>query len=333
MAPHPQKLTVTRRACPLARPYATALGLVSAVDVVAIEISDNDSRGRGEAVPVPRFGESIDSVVEALNGLKGAVSGGLARDTLQSTLPPGAVRNALDCAFWDMDAKRSYCTVAELAGLGTPGPITTATTVDFDTPAAMGAAATGLRGRPLLRLELGSEGDADRLQAVRQAAPTARIIVDAREQWDMARLRDLMPALTDCRVELIEQPLPADGDDALIGWNGAIPLCADESIRTRGDLDRIAGCYQAVRIGLDKAGGLTEALALAAEARKRGLRVMVGGEIGTSLALAPALLVAQGADWVDLEGPSRLAQDRAMGLRYEAGVIQPAEAGLWGGAG
>jgi L-alanine-DL-glutamate epimerase-like enolase superfamily enzyme len=311
----------------------TAHGVKTTVDVVVAEISDVESRGRGEGVPLRRYGESIDSVVAALDAMKGAVFSGLNRDTLQQALPPGAARNALDCAFWDIDAKRAYRSVAELAGLGAGPPLVTAFTVGFDTPDKMAELAAANRARPLLRLELGGDGDVERVRAVRHAVPASRLIVDANESWTEAQLRAFMPALVDCRVELIEQPLPADADDTLARWEHAIPLCADESCRTVADLDRLDGKYAAITIKLDKAGGLTEALALAAVAKRRGLRIMVGGTIGTSLGIAPALLVAQGAEIVDLDGPLHLASDRVPGLRYEGGTIHPADPKLWGGPG
>ena len=333
MAPHPQRLTVTRRGWPLARPWITADGIKTTVDVVVAEMSDVDSRGRGEGVPLRRFGESIDSVVADLEAMKGAISSGLNRDTLQSAMPPGAARNALDCAFWDMDAKRAYCSVADLAGLGVATPVVTAFTLDFDTPDKMAEQASANRSRPLLRLELGGDGVIERVRAVRQAAPAARLIVDANEGWNERQLREFMPALIDCRVGLIEQPLPAGADDALARLASPIPICADESCRTVADLDRLDGKYAAVNIKLGKVGGLTEALALAAEAKRRGLRIMVGGGIGTSLGVAPALLVAQQAEIVDLDGPLRLALDRGAGLRYDGSTIHPADPKLWGGPG
>jgi L-Ala-D/L-Glu epimerase len=333
MAPHPQRLTVTHRAWPLARPLMTAHGVKTTADIVVAEISDVESRGRGEGVPLQRYGESIESVVAALEAMKGAITSGLDRETLQGALPPGAARNALDCAFWDMDANRAYRSVAELAGLGAVTPVVTAFTLDFDTPDKMAEQAAANRTRPLLRLELGGDGDAERVRAVRDAAPAARLVVDAQESWNERRLCEFMPALSDLRVELIEQPLPADADDALARLRLPIPLCADESCRTVADLDRIGGKYQAINIKLDKAGGLTEALALAAEAKRRGLRIMVGGAVGTSLGIAPALLVAQQGAIVDLDGPLHLAVDRGARLRYEGSTIYPADAKLWGGAG
>ena len=337
MAPHPQRLTVTRRAWPLARPLMTADGVQTAVDVVVAELSDGDSRGRGEAVPVRRYGESIDSVVAAIDAMKGAVFSGLNRDSLQHALPPGAARNALDCAFWDIDAKRAYLSVAELGGFG-PGlgavpPLLTAFSIAFDTPDQMAELAAANRTRPLIKLELGGDGDIERVRAVRQAAPAARLIVDANESWNEAQLGEYMPILIDLRVELIEQPLPADLDDALARLERPIPLCADESCRTLADLDRVVGKYEVINIKLDKAGGLTEALALAEEAKRRGLRILVGGVISTSLGIAPALLLAQRAEIVDLDGPLRLALDRPGGLRYDGGTIHPPDPKLWGGAG
>ena len=331
MAPHPQRLTVTRRAWPLARPIVTADGVETTVEVVVAEISDVESRGRGEGVPLRRFGESVDSVVAALDAIKGAVFSGLNRNTLQQALPPGAARNALDCASWDIDAKRAYRSVAELAGLPAVPPLLTAFTVAFDTPDKMAELAAANRTRPLLRLELGGDGDVERVRAVRQAAPAARLIVDANESWDEAQLREYMPMLLDLRVALIEQPLPADADDALAQLEHRIPLCADESCRTVADLDRLDGKYEVINIKLDKVGGLTAALALAGEAKRRGLRIMVGGEVGTSLGVAPALLVAQGAEIVDLDGPLRLASDRGAGLRYDGGMVYQPDPKLWGG--
>jgi L-alanine-DL-glutamate epimerase-like enolase superfamily enzyme len=327
MAPHPQRLTVTHRAWPL----IPAVGGESAVDVVVVEIADGDSRGRGECVPVWRNGETIDSVLAAIQAMKGAVFSGLNRDTLQQAMPPGAARNAIDCAFWAIDANRAYRSVADMAGLGSVKPVVTALTLGFDTPDRMAEVAAVHRTRPLFKLELGGDGDMARVRAVRQAAPAARLIVDANESWNERQLSEYMPMLVDLRVKLIEQPLPADADDALCRLTCPIPLCADESCRIVADLDRLVGKYAAVNIKLDKVGGLTEAFALAEAAKRLGLRIMVGGGIGTSLGVAPALLVAQQAEMVDLDGPLRLAFDRAAGLRYEGGTIYPADPKLWGG--
>jgi L-alanine-DL-glutamate epimerase-like enolase superfamily enzyme len=330
MAPHPQRLTVTRRGWALARPFTTARGVETTANVVIAEIFDGDGRGRGECVPLMRYGESIDSVAAALDTMKGAVFSGLDRAELQRALPPGAARNALDCAFWDIDAKRAYCGVAELAGLGAVAPVVTAFTLALDTPKRMAELAASDRARPLFKLQLGGDGDVERVRAVRHAAPASRLIVDANESWNEDQLSEFMPALADFRVELIEQPLPADADDALARVKHPIPLCADESCRSVADLDRLDGKYEAVNIKLDKAGGLTEALALAAEAKRRGFRIVVGGTISTSLSIAPALLVAQQAEIVDLDGPLLLASDRFPGLRYDGSTIHPPDPNFWG---
>jgi L-alanine-DL-glutamate epimerase-like enolase superfamily enzyme len=330
MAPHPQRLHVTRRSWPLAQPFVISRGSKTAADVVVAELHDGDSQGRGECVPYPHYGESVDSVFAALEKMKGAVFSGLNRETLQQAMPPGAARNALDAAFWDIEAKRAYCSVAELAGLGPLKPVTTAYTLSLDTPERMGAAAGLQRARPLLKLKLTGDGDLERVQAVRENAPASRLIVDANEGWTAGHFAELAPALAALGVELIEQPLPADDDDALAELPHPIPVCADESCHVAADLDRLVGKYDAVNIKLDKTGGLTEALVLAAAARERGFSIMVGCMIGTSLAMAPAMLVAQQASVVDLDAPLLLAADRNQGLRYEGSLVYPPDPKLWG---
>ena len=330
MAPHPQRLSVSRRAWPLAQPFAISRGSKTSAEVVVAEVSDGEFRGRGECVPYPRYGESVDSVAAALEAMKGAVFSGLDRHELQHAMPPGAARNALDCAFWDLDAKRDDRRVSEFAGIPTMRPLVTAYTLSLDTPERMAAAAAAQRDRPLLKLKLSGDGDVERVRAVRRAAPAARLIVDANEGWRERHLTEVMPALAEFGVALIEQPLPAGDDAALAAVPHPIPICADESCHTRADLDRLAGKYEAVNIKLDKAGGLTEALALAREAEARGLTVMVGCMIGSSLAMAPAMLVAQRAQFVDLDAPLLLASDRVPGLRYDGSTVYPSEPALWG---
>jgi L-alanine-DL-glutamate epimerase-like enolase superfamily enzyme len=330
MAPHPQRLGVTRRAWPLAQPFAISRGSKTVAEVVVAEVFDGEFRGRGECVPYPRYGESADSVMQQLEAMKGAVFSGLDRTELQQAMPPGAARNALDCAFWHLDAQRDDRRVADTAGIGPLRPLVTAYTLSLDTPDRMGEAAAAQRQRPLLKLKLGGDGDGARLRAVRRAAPAARLIVDANEGWREEHLVELMPALAGFGVELIEQPLPADADDALASLPRRVPVCADESCHTRADLDRLAGKYEAVNIKLDKAGGLTEALALMAAAEARGFKIMVGCMVGTSLAMAPALLLAQRAQFVDLDAPLLLAADRVPGLRYDGSTVYPPEPALWG---
>ena len=330
MAPHPQRLGVTRRSWPLAAPFAISRGAKTSAEVVIAEVYDGEFRGRGECVPYPRYGESVDSVVAALEAMKGAVFSGLDRHELQHAMPPGAARNALDCAFWHLDAQRDDRRVADIAGIGALKPLVTAYTLSLDTPERMAEAAAAQRARPLLKLKLAGDGDVERVRAVRSAAPAARLIVDANEGWRERHLVELLPALAELGVELIEQPLPAEADAALAEVPHPVPICADESVHTSADLDRLEGKYEAVNIKLDKTGGLTEALALAEAAEARGFKIMVGCMIGTSLAMAPAVLVAQRAQFVDLDAPLLLASDRVPGLRYDGSTLYPPEPALWG---
>ena len=330
MAPSPQRLRVAKQSWPLAQPFTISRGSRTTAEVVVAEIFDGDVRGRGECVPYPRYGESVDSVVAALQAMVAPVFSGLDRRELQGAMPPGAARNALDAAFWDLDAKRDDRRAADIAGIGPLKPLVTAYTLGLDTSERMGEAAAAHCARPLLKLKLTGDGDIERVRAVRRAAPAARLIVDANEGWGERHLIEAMPALAELGVELIEQPLPADRDEALARVPHPIPVCADEACHTRADLDRITGKYDAINIKLDKAGGLTEALELAAAARARGFKIMVGCMIGTSLAMAPAVLVAQQAAVVDLDAPLLLAQDRVPGLRYDGSTLYPPEPALWG---
>jgi L-alanine-DL-glutamate epimerase-like enolase superfamily enzyme len=330
MAPSPQRLTVARRSCPLARPFAISRGSKTTVEVVVAELFDGEFRGRGECVPYPRYGETADGVAAALEAMRGAVASGLDREALQQKMPPGAARNALDSAFWDIDAKRADRSAAYLAGVGPLRPLVTAYTLSLDNPERMGTAAAEHRDRPLLKLKLTGDGDLARVQAVRAGAPAARLIVDANEGWSERQFAELSPALAELGVALIEQPLPAGADEALARLPHPVPVCADESCHTSADLDGLAGKYEAVNIKLDKTGGLTEALNLAAAAERKGFRVMVGCMIGTSLAMAPAFLVAQSAQIVDLDGPLLLAADRQPGLRYDGSTVYPPTPALWG---
>ena len=253
------------------------------------------------------------------------------RTALLDQMPAGAARNALDCALWDYEAKRSGTSVAALAGLQRLDALTTAYTISLDNPDTMAAkAAHAAETMPLLKIKLGGEGDADRMRQIRAACPQARLIADANEAWTPALLPELMAIAAEAGFELIEQPLPAGQDAALAQIRREVPVCADESLHTRSDLDRLRGRYDAVNIKLDKAGGLTEAFALAEAARASGLKIMVGCMVATSLAIAPAVLLAQGADWVDLDGPLLLARDREPSLRYEGGLLHPAPSQLWG---
>jgi L-alanine-DL-glutamate epimerase-like enolase superfamily enzyme len=281
-------------------------------------------------VPYPRYGETPAGVAATIQALAPQIAAGLDRETLQHALAPGAARNALDCALLDLEAKISGRPAHEILGLPPPRAVTTAFTLSLDTPEAMARAAIAAGPRPLLKLKLGPDEALARVRAVHHAAPSATLIVDANEAWSLAQLAMLAPALGALGVALIEQPLPAGADTALAGFSCPIPLCADESFHTGADLPRIAACYQAVNIKLDKAGGITAAAALLAEARTRGLSIMVGCMVATSLAMAPAMLIASGADYVDLDGPLLLARDRAPGIRYDGSLMAPPSPKLWG---
>ncbi|MDI4664159.1 dipeptide epimerase [Xanthobacter autotrophicus] len=317
---------------PIAGTFTIARGSKTEAVVVEARLTHDGTTGRGECVPYARYGETVEGVAAAITALAPRIAAGLDREALQYCLPPGAARNALDCAFWDLEAKQSGMAVAERAGLGALRPLVTAFTLSLDAPQAMAqaAAAAAQAGRPLLKLKLGAPGDRERLRAIRAAAPEARLIVDANEGWSAADLPALLDACAAAGVELVEQPLPASDDRMLARMERAVPVCADESVHDRAGLATLRERYDAVNIKLDKAGGLTEALALAEAAEGHGFRIMVGCMLASSLAMAPALLVAQRAQVVDLDGPLLLARDRMPGLRYEGAVVYPPEPELWG---
>jgi len=323
-------LRVSRERWPIAGAFTISRGSKTEAEVVVAELTDGIFTGRGECTPYPRYGETVPGVAAAVAGLADAIGRGLDRHALQRALPAGAARNALDCAFIDLESKRASCPAYELLGVASPGPRLTAYTISFGPPDRMAQAAAAAATRPLLKIKLGGVGDAERIAAIRNAAPSAELIVDANEGW---RPNDLAANLAACGaagVTLIEQPLPATDDAALATTTRIVPICADESVHDRATLRALVGKYDAINIKLDKAGGLTEALALAADARALGFELMVGCMVATSLAIAPALLVATYARVVDLDGPLLLARDRRDGLRYDGSVVHPASAALWG---
>ncbi len=287
-------------------------------------------RGRGECVPYARYGETVESVAAQIESARAAIEAGAGRDELQALLPSGAARNALDCALWDLAAKESGRPVHALAGLPAPRPVATAVTISVGSPAEMASAAAAVRSRPLLKIKLAGEGDPERVAAVRAAAPKATMIVDANEAWTEAQLPGHLAACARAGVALIEQPLPAGRDAALADIERVIPICADESVHAREGLDELRSRYDAVNLKLDKTGGLTELIATAARAEAIGLGLVIGCMVGTSLAMAPALLLAARARFVDLDGPLLLARDRADGLIYEGSIVHPASPALWG---
>jgi L-alanine-DL-glutamate epimerase-like enolase superfamily enzyme len=326
----PLTLSLAVECWPIAGSFAISRGAKTEAIVVVAELGDGTARGRGECVPYARYGESVEGVVAALEAMRPQLAAGLDRPGLQRAMPPGAARNALDCAFWDLAAKRERRPVHELAGLPALRPVTTAYTISLGPPAEMAKAAAKAASRALLKVKLGAPGDAERIAAVRAAAPKATLIVDANEGWDAASLAANLAACTEAGVALVEQPLPEGRDQALAVLKRPIPVCADESAHGLASLPALAGKYDAVNIKLDKAGGLTEALAMAAAAERMGLTIMAGCMVATSLAMAPAVLLAQRARFVDLDGPLLLARDRADGLRYADSLVYPALPSLWG---
>jgi len=324
------KLGVSVERFPIAGGFTISRGSKTEAVVVVASINDGTHTGRGECVPYARYGESIEGVVTAIEACAGAVAEGLTRAELQSLLPAGAARNALDCALWDLEAKRSGQRAAELAGLPPLRAVTTAFTLSLGSPEAMAARAREARHYSLLKLKLGGDGDDERMRAVREAVPRARLIVDANEAWQPHDTESLLATAAAEGVELVEQPLSAGNDGLLAEIERLVPVCADESAHDSPSLEGLSSRYDAVNIKLDKTGGLTEALLVAERARELGLKIMVGSMVATSLAIAPALLVAQGADWVDLDGPLLLARDRVPGLLYEGDRVFPPEPALWG---
>ena len=321
------QITVTPETFKLAQVFTISRGSRTEAKVLTVRVSDGFISGWGECVPYARYGETLESVTAEIEGRKGPVS----RQSLYDLLPAGAARNAVDCALWDLEAKKAGVRAWELAGLAAaPGPEITAYTLSLDTPEKMQAQAAENAFRPLLKIKLGTPDDMPRLEAVRAGAPDARIIIDANEGWTPEFYADLAPHLVRLGVSLVEQPLPAGEDDALIGMERPVPVCADESCHDRASLPSLKGKYDVINIKLDKTGGLTEALSLRSEGLALGYDVMVGCMVGSSLAMAPATLVAQGALVTDLDGPLLLAEDRKVPLLFDTEGVHPPKAALWG---
>jgi L-alanine-DL-glutamate epimerase-like enolase superfamily enzyme len=308
---------------PIAGSFTISRGSRTEAVVVVARISEGGFSGCGECVPYARYGESIEGVVAQIEGIAGAIASGASRMDLLKLLPAGAARNAVDCALWDLEARRSGMPLYALAAMPAPQPMITAYTLSLGTPESMREAAEKAAHRPLLKVKLGGEGDPQRIAAIRAGAPKSRLIVDANEAWRAENLAANLAACEAAGVELIEQPLPAGEDGALAGITTPIAICADESIHDSASIAHLPGWYTAINIKLDKTGGLTDALALLAAGRARGLKIMVGCMLGTSLAMAPAVLIAEGAEFVDLDGPLLLAKDREDGLKYEGSLLYP----------
>jgi L-alanine-DL-glutamate epimerase-like enolase superfamily enzyme len=315
---------------PLAAAFVISRGSKSEAEVVVAEIADGQHRGRGEAVPYARYGETPEGVVQQIEAVRAQIEAGADRAALQGLLPAGAARNALDCALWDLEAKRAGARAWTLAGLARLDPVKTCYTISLAPPADMAEAARANARRPILKLKIGSADDLAAVEAVRGAAPKARLVVDANEALSLDDFRRIAPDFAKLGVLVVEQPLPAGEDVALKGYDSPVPLCADESLHTRAELASCEGRYAMVNIKLDKAGGLTEALALASAAKAMGFQIMAGSMVGTSLGAAPALILAQGAAVADLDGPLLLARDREPGLAVSGSVLEPPVAALWG---
>ena len=324
------KLTIAEERWPIAGSFTISRGSKTEAHVVTVMLQDGPFTGHGECVPYPRYEETVPQVVAALEAARPRIEAGVAREDVPALIGPHAARNALDCALWDLAAKKAGKPVWQLAGLPEPKPVVTAYTLSLDTPEAMGEAAARAANRPLLKLKLGREGDAERLRQIRRNAPQSRLIVDANEGWDAENLEAMLAACAEAGVELVEQPLPAGNDEPLRRLKRAVTVCADESAHGLESLAELDGKYDAINIKLDKTGGLTPAIALAEAARARNLRIMVGCMLATSLAMAPAMLLTPWADVVDLDGPLLLKQDRDPGIRFEGSLMHPPPVRLWG---
>lgn len=315
---------------PLIRPFRIARGTKIAADAVTVTIGEGYAVGRGEAVPYPRYGETIDGTLAAIEQVRPLIERGIGRAELLDALPASAARNAIDCALWDLEARLSHRDVAAMISGPALHAIPSAMTVVIDTPDAMAREAALLADAPVLKIKVDASDPAARIHAVRAAAPKADLIVDPNESWDQVLVKAMQPVLLDCRVGLLEQPVPADDDAWLEDFTPEIPICADESVHVAADLEMVARRYQAVNVKLDKTGGLTEALELAKAARARGLGLMTGCMVSSSLSIAPALHIAMMSDFVDLDGPVWLREDRTGGIVAENGFLQPPAAGFWG---
>ena len=323
-------LAARRDAFPLATPFRISRGVKTVADVVTVEIAADGTVGRGEGVPYARYGETIDSALAEIEAVRGPIDDGATRDDLLRLMAAGAARNAVDCALWDLEAKLAGRAVTDRLGFAAIAPTATAMTVGLDTPANMAVAARVLATVPLIKIKVDRSDPETQIRAVRAEAPDPRIIVDPNESWTMDEVERLQPLLADLRIDLLEQPLPADDDAALEGFEPLVPIAADESAHVADDIAALRRKYQVINIKLDKTGGLTSALTLLDAARGAGLGVMTGSMISSSLSIAPALIIAAHSTFVDLDGPLWLSADRAGGVRGANGILSPPDAGFWG---
>lgn len=327
-----RELTVTHDSFPLARPFRISRGVKTSAEVVTVTLAQGQWVGRGECVPYPHYGETIETVMTAIEAQRASLEAGAGRIQIMQTMPAGAARNAIDCALWDLELRAQGCDIFTALGISRPERIATALTVGLDTPEYMGEATRKLADKPLLKVKVDSSEPAAQIGAVRQAAPAARLIVDPNESWTIAQVRALEPQMAEWGIDLLEQPLPAGEDAALQGYRSRIAIAADESIHTAEDLATLPDGYRVVNIKLDKTGGLTAAMELVKAARMRGLGVMTGCMICSSLSIAPALAVASFSDFVDLDGPFWLARDRHGGVTCDKGYLRWPAPGFWGAA-
>lgn len=327
-----RKLSIVHESWPIAGSFSISRGTKTTAEVIKVTLEQDGAVGVGESVPYARYGETIEATLDAVEAARVQIEAGCTRADVAGILKLYAARNALDCALWDLEAKLTGTPVWQLAGMDKqPEPVITAYTLSLDTPEKMAAAAAKANQRPLLKIKLGGDGDHDRLRAIRAAAPDTRMIIDANEAWKPADLDNHLAVCAETSVELVEQPLPADNDDALSGLGKTdVLICADESAHGKEDLHKLAGKYTAINVKLDKTGGLTEALALAEAGRDQGFEIMIGCMLATSLAMAPGHIVAQRARVVDLDGPLLLARDRDPGIRFEGSLMYPPPRELWG---
>jgi L-Ala-D/L-Glu epimerase / N-acetyl-D-glutamate racemase len=324
-------LNIRHGTLPLRSPFRISRGVKVAADVVTVELAHAGCVGRGESVPYGRYGESVTSVMNEIEMLRSALCAGMGRDELQARLPAGAARNAVDAALWDLESQLTHIPVWGQLARPPHSPLVTALTISIDTPQEMGKAAARIPDPKLIKIKVGADDPVERIEAVRNAVPSAKLIVDPNESWTIDILREVQPALERASVSLLEQPLPADADDALLEFSSRIPICADEACHTTSDLPSLLDRYQTVNIKLDKTGGLTEAWRLLREARACGFTVMVGCMVCSSLGIAPALEVAREADFVDLDGPLWLQTDYPGGVTLHDGLLMPPSPGFWGG--
>jgi L-alanine-DL-glutamate epimerase-like enolase superfamily enzyme len=333
---HPEQINMSRvlsvaaERFPIAGIFTISRGSKTEAAVITCTIVEGSRSGRGECVPYQRYGETMESVRAEIEAMAGGISAGMDRAGLIVAMKAGAARNSVDCALWDLEAKISGVRVSDRVCASRPHALETAFTLSLGEPEAMAAQARANASRPLLKAKIGGEGDIARIRAVVDAAPDSRIILDANEGWTEENIRENLAVAADLRIALIEQPLPA-GKDAMLGHIARpVPVCADESVHEAKNLESLVGLYDAVNIKLDKAGGLTAALLLRDRARELGFSIMVGCMVGTSLAMAPSVLLAQDAEFVDLDGPLLLARDRSPGLAYRGSLVSPPEPVLWG---